>query len=389
MFRLALFAIALFPLATSALDRSDLGPLPKLAPLKEEELEKAITQGVDYLLSKQNQDGSWGSATRTKGINIYAPVPDSHLAFRTGASTLALSGLLDSEDRRPEVISAIEKAESWLFDKLPKLRHLDPTTTYNVWGHSYGLRAITDLVRYHQGDESKISRLKQLADQQVQMLLKTEDINGGWGYLDLDGNHTAHFSGIPTSFTTATVLLALKEAQETLGLKIPDKEVKRGLASIEKQRTPDWSFVYSFRHKYRPRTSINRPAGSLGRSQVCMAAMRKFGDQRVSDELISFWLHRLCLREGWFDIARKRPLPHETHFSISGYFYYYGFYYATECLQMLPSAQQQEFIPHLARHIIEKQEKDGSWWDYPLYDYHQAYGTGYALTTLSRLRSTQ
>jgi squalene cyclase len=353
--------------------------------LKEGELETSIKRGVDYLVSKQNKDGSWGGPTRTKGLNIYAPVPDSHLAFRTGASTLALSGLLDSKDRRPEVVTAIDKAEAWLFEKLPKLRHLDPTTTYNVWGHAYGLRAIADLYVYRTGDETKLSLLKQLAAKQIEMLIKTEDVNGGWGYLDFD-NHTAHFSGIPTSFTTATVLLGMKDAQETFGLLIPEREIKRGLVSINKQRTPDWSFVYSYDHRYRPRYGINRPAGSLGRSQVCMAAMRKFGDERITDKLIEHWLHRLCLREGWFDIGRKRPIPHETHFSISGYFYYYGFYYATECLQMLPDDRQKNYIPHLARHILSKQEKDGSWWDYPLYDYHQPYGTGYALTTLSRLR---
>jgi len=381
-----LFLILAITLAAKAQKLPKLGPLPEIEALKEGELETAITRGVDYLVGKQNKDGSWGSATRTKGLNIYAPVPDSHLAFRTGCSTLALSGLLDSGDQRPEVIAAIDKAEAWLFEKLPKLRHLDPTTTYNVWGHSYGIRAIADLIEYRKGDEAKISRLKQLADKQIQMLIKTEDINGGWGYLDLDGNHTAHFSGIPTSFTTATALLAMKEGEQEFGLQIPQKEIKRALASIEKQRTPDWSFVYSFNHKLRPRVSINRPAGSLGRSQVCMAAMRKFGDERVTDDLLAHWLHRLCLREGWFDIARKRPVPHETHFSISGYFYYYGFYYATECLEMLPPDRQKEFVPHLARHIMEKQERDGSWWDYPLYDYHQPYGTGYALTTLTRLR---
>ena len=362
-----------------------LGPLPSIEALKEGELETSIKRGVDYLVSKQNKDGSWGGPTRTKGLNIYAPVPDSHLAFRTGASTLALSGLLDSKDRRPEVVTAIDKAEAWLFEKLPKLRHLDPTTTYNVWGHAYGLRAIADLYVYRTGDETKLSLLKQLAAKQIEMLIKTEDVNGGWGYLDFD-NHTAHFSGIPTSFTTATVLLGMKDAQETFGLLIPEREIKRGLVSINKQRTPDWSFVYSYDHRYRPRYGINRPAGSLGRSQVCMAAMRKFGDERITDRLIEHWLHRLFLREGWFDIGRKRPIPHETHFSISGYFYYYGFYYATECLQMLPDDRQKNYIPHLARHILSKQEKDGSWWDYPLYDYHQPYGTGYALTTLSRLR---
>ena len=372
-------------ISASSAELAKLAPLPEVKPIASGEIEAAITRGVDYLVGKQNQDGSWGGPTRTKGLNIYAPVPDSHLAFRTGCSTLALSGLLDSGDRRPEVVAAIDKAEAWLFEKLPKLRHLDPTTTYNVWGHAYGLRAIADLYEYRKNDEAKRSRLRELADLQIKMLLKTEDVNGGWGYLDFE-DFTAHFSGIPTSFSTATVLLAMKDAETVLETRLPEREVKRGLDSINKQKTADWSFVYSYSHRLRPRYGINRPAGSLGRSQVCMAAMRKFGDERVTDELLEHWLQRLCLREGWFDIGRKRPVPHETHFSISGYFYYYGFYYATECLQMLPPERQKEFIPHLARHVMDKQEKDGSWWDYPLYDYHQPYGTGYALTTLSRLR---
>ena len=384
MFRIALITtLGLLPLAGQNLPK--LAPLPEIEELDQAELEASIRRGVDYLLAKQNKDGSWGSATRTKGLNIYAPVPDSHLAFRSGASMLALAGLLDSGDRRPQVIAAIDRAEAWMLKKLPSLKNVDPTTAYNNWGHAYALRAMVRLYHHRKDDEAKRSQFKNLAAQQLQRLLRTEDINGGWGYYDMD-YPTAHFSGIPTSFTTATVLLALKDAEETLEIAPPTKEVERALASIRKQRTPDWSFVYSFDHRYRPRYGINRPAGSLGRSQVCLAALRRFGDEQVHDSLISHWIHRLCLREGWFDIGRKRPVPHETHFSISGYFYYYAFYYATECLEMLPEEKQKPFIPHLARHLMTKQEKDGSWWDFPLYDYHQAYGTGYALTTLSRLR---
>lgn len=384
MFRIALITtLGLLPLVGQNLPK--LAPLPVIEELDQAELEASIRRGVDYLLAKQNKDGSWGSATRTKGLNIYAPVPDSHLAFRSGASMLALAGLLDSGDRRPQVIAAIDRAEAWMLKKLPSLKNVDPTTAYNNWGHAYALRAMVRLYHYRKDDEARRSQFKNLAAQQLQRLLRTEDINGGWGYYDMD-YPTAHFSGIPTSFTTATVLLALKDAEETLGIAPPTKEIERALASIRKQRTPDWSFVYSFDHRYRPRYGINRPAGSLGRSQVCLAALRRFGDEQVNDSLISHWIHRLCLREGWFDIGRKRPVPHETHFSISGYFYYYAFYYATECLEMLPEEKQKPFIPHLARHLMTKQEKDGSWWDFPLYDYHQAYGTGYALTTLSRLR---
>jgi hypothetical protein len=36
--------------------------------------------------------------------------------------------------------------------------------------------------------------------------------------------------------------------------------------------------------------------------------------------------------------------------------------------------------------FTSNQEKDGSWWDFPLYDYHQQYGTAFALLSLARCR---
>ena len=36
--------------------------------------------------------------------------------------------------------------------------------------------------------------------------------------------------------------------------------------------------------------------------------------------------------------------------------------------------------------ILDRQEANGSWWDYPFYDYHEPYGTSFALMTLVRCR---
>ena len=58
-------------------------------------VEQSIRRGVDYLVAKQNANGSFGGATRTKGLNIYAPLPGAHDAFLAGASTLALAGLVE------------------------------------------------------------------------------------------------------------------------------------------------------------------------------------------------------------------------------------------------------------------------------------------------------
>jgi len=343
----------------------------------------SIRRGVDFLIADQNDNGSWGGPTRTKGLNIYAPLPGAHHAFRAGASGLALAGLIDSGDTRPETLAAIAKGAAWMETELPKLRRADQTTTYNAWGHAYGMRALTRLYKTAKDDASK-EKWKRLAQDQCDLANRYMDVNGGWGYLDLfDDITTKKPSGITTSFTTATVLLAMREARDAMGITLDEKIVKASLASIERQRTPDFAYVYSHSHIYRPRVPINRPAGSLARSQACNAALRAFGETKVTDKVIDEWADRFIEREGFLSIGRKRPVPHETHFQISGYFYYYGIYYFTESVEFLPAADQKEHAAKLAKLILHRQERDGSWWDYPLYDYHQPYGTGYALMAMS------
>jgi hypothetical protein len=136
----------------------------------------------------------------------------------------------------------------------------------------------------------------------------------------------------------------------------------------------------------RPMLGINRPGGSLGRSQACSLALRLWGDKTITDEVLAEWLERLITRNGWLDMGRKRPIPHESWFQVAGYFYYYGHYYGALCAGELQGEKSAEFKARLAGLLVPLQEKDGSWWDYPLYNYHQQYGTAYAVMTLAKCR---
>ncbi len=351
---------------------------------QDSKLEAAIKRGVDFLVTHQNKDGSWGGPTRTKGLNIYAPLPEGLQAFHAASSSLALQGLIESQDRRPAVVAAIDKGEKWLLKNLPLSRSIDPNAMYNVWAHSYGLHALSALYRYHQDPVKRALYIK-LAKQQIAKLQRYEDVNGGWGYLDFDG-HYAKPTGMSTCFVTSAALLAMKDAHDTMGVALPPVLIKRAVRSVQLQRVSDFSYIYARPHRFRPRIPINRPAGSLGRSQVCNAATRAFGDKKVTDEVLKTWLKRLFDRNGWLDHGRKRPIPHEAPAKVAGYFYYFGHYYAMTCIEMLPKDEQSVWKKKLADLLISKQEKNGSWWDYPLYNYHYAYGTGFVLTILSHCR---
>ena len=178
-------AILSLPLLTLAAEENKAPQPPTIA-----EIDATIKRGVDFLITDQNADGSWGSATRTKNLNIYAPLPGAHQAFRAGATGLAISGLIDSGDTRPETFAAIEKCAAWSIQNLPLLRRADQTTTYNIWGHAYGLRS---LVRLHDRETNleKKALYEKLAQQQVELVGRSEDINGGFGYLDVFDDFTS------------------------------------------------------------------------------------------------------------------------------------------------------------------------------------------------------
>ncbi|MCH2059941.1 MAG: terpene cyclase/mutase family protein [Verrucomicrobiales bacterium] len=348
------------------------------------EIKSAMQRGVDFLITSQNKDGSWGSARNTKGLNIFAPVPGAHHAFRAAVTSLCLSSLIETnaEEGNVKAKAAIRRAEEWMLTNLGSVRRATGDAIYNVWGHSYGIAALV-LMHEKTGNASRKARIKKVIEHQIKMLEKYESVDGGWGYYDFR-YQAKQPSSSSISFTNATALVALKDAAK-IGINVPDRLVKRAVASIKRQRKPDFSYAYGEYLKLRPMAGINRPGGSLGRSQACNIALRYWGDEKVTDQVLDTWLDRLWARNGWLSIGRKRPIPHESWFAVAGYFFYYGHYYAALCLEDLKDSKNAAHHGgQLAAIIVPLQEKDGSWWDYPLYSYHRPYGTAFALMTLQR-----
>nr|WP_286178359.1 hypothetical protein [Rhodopirellula sp. JC639] len=363
----------------------EVRPLPVVEPTTEEDLQAAIGRGVEFLIADQNPNGSWGSPTKTKGLNIYAPVPGAHHAFRAGTTSLALAGLLEVAPEDPKSQATIDRAEAWLYEHLGSLRRASGDAIYNVWGHAYSIQALVRLHRRHAGENAAQEKIVGLIRDQFEMLQRYESVDGGWGYYDFryQANQPTSSS---ISFVNGAVLIALAEARD-IGVEPPERIVDRAVAATNRQKKSDFSYLYGEYLKDRPAREINRPGGSLGRTQCCNAALRAWGDETVTDDVVKTWLYRLYVRNGWLDIGRKRPIPHESWMQVAGYFYYFGHYYGALCLEQLPAEDRAPFQAMLAKLILDRQEKNGSWWDYPLYDYHRPYGTGFALMTLHRCKA--
>ena len=363
---------------------AEIGPRPQPVPQPSPaDIDASIGKGVDFLVKNQNKNGSWGSAEPKGGVEIYAPIPGGHQAFHTAVTAMCISALIETGNGRDDANKAIERGEVWLMENLPKLRRGSADALYNIWSHLYGIQAF---VRMHERlpDPERRKKIAGLIREQINFLIRYESVDKGWGYYDfrIGSQRPATDS---TSFMTAAALVALREAKD-IGIEVPEKLIKGAVDSIHRQRKPDFSYLYGEYLKYVPQHPINLPGGSLGRSQACNLALRLWGDEKVTDPVVKTWLDRLFARNGWLDMGRKKPIPHESFFAVAGYFFYFGHYYAGLSIGLLPAEDRPFYQDHLATLLLRLQSKDGSWWDYPLYNYHQQYGTAFALMTMKCCR---
>jgi hypothetical protein len=342
----------------------------------------AIDGGRDFLVSHQNQDGSFGTFHTARVNEVTADVPGSLEAFSVATSALCVMALDQCARPTKEASAAASRGVDFLLAH-KRVKRPNGGEFYNTWTLGYGLQSLCEWLARHPDDARKdavTAACRELLDR----LPSYQVVDGGFAYYDFAAQ-TIPPSWSSTSFTTASVLVGVARAQK-LGLAAPKGVVEKAVARLSADQTPEGSFLYGRYLWSRPRMGINEPKGSACRTPANLYALDQFGTAPKRKDAYVEALDNLCVKYvGFQQIAVHRPIPHEAWYNISGYFYLYGFYYAALVLdEKLPIEQQRRLYPDLARGVLYCREKDGSFWDYPLYDYHQSYGTAFALLALSR-----
>lgn len=391
---LALLAVAgPAPLAADEPAAAAAAPAPAAGPrtpppVTAAEVEAALRRGVDWLVANQGKDGAWGSPASNLW-DIYAPFPGSQQAFQVAASALALLGLMEVNDPRPEAAQALARGADWLVAHHAVGRPA-VDVLYNTWAHAYALEALCGL-HARAADPARREVLARAAAAAIDRLDRFQFAEGGWGYYNFDEKTRRPGPG-STSFTTATALLAL-DCARAQGLQVPARLIPRAVRDIEACRYPDGSFAYGYYIHLHPRLGVNQVKGSLARSPACLLALRAWARPSaarpvpVTEADARKALDDLEREAHFLFIARKYPMPHEAWYQNSGYFCFYGYYYASQLVALLPEAERARQREAIARRLVAVQEKDGSWWDYQLFGFHKAYGTGYVLAALARTRA--
>lgn len=344
-------------------------------------VDQALREALAWLVKNQNADGSWGSHHSPRSIEVLASIPGSQYAFRVATTALCVMAITDAKLPIDGAAEAAERGLDYLLKDFDVKRQ-SGMEHYNVWSMGYALECFGEQLK-RRPEDPRAKQMRAACDTLVKRLGEYQTLDGGWGYLSLDAVPTYQPSDTSMSFTTATVLLGLHVAGQQ-GIAIPKKLLERAVDHIERSRLSDDAFLYGEYLKFRPRMGINELYGSACRTPLCLRALDLFGRKVETKHYVSSLENLLVKSPDYQKASVRRPIPHESWYSISGYFYLYGHAYAAYVLERLPKAEQDRFWPLLVDAVQYCREPDGSFWDYPLYSYHKPYGTALAILALAR-----
>lgn len=354
-------------------------PIVETIPTKVQ-VQETIRRGLEFLMKNQEPDGSWGHF-RNAGAEEFWTNPESHRSWTVAVTglvclTLVESGLDDTNR------TAYERGIDYILEnalvKRPNEWDVD-----NTWAYVYALPALVDAHRRTpESAAERRSKIHDMTDAVLGKLAETQTPSGGWGYYDFDAYTNP--GSWATSFMTAVALLGMQEARQA-GFKVDDKMYDGAVKAVKRCRLPTGAYTYSVEAVPSPRHSeyIDQIKGSLGRIQVCNLALLRAG-QAMPAEKLKEGLDWFFKEHRFLDIARKKPIPHETYYYNSGYFYFFGHFYAAEVIRELPAGDQSKYWGLLQREIVKTQEADGSMWDYYMNSYHRPYGTAFSVMSLEK-----
>ena len=351
-----------------------------------------LDKAVQFLLDQQEEDGAFGHWR-----NPLSPddknwmVPEQHYAFQVAITGICCVTLMDLGSNLPDGgEEALERALDNICEK-GRRKRIDNWDTDNLWGYVYVLEAVARALAEPESrfGEERRAHLRKLGEDLIVTLGLYQSPDGGWAYYD-----NRPYTRRPTwgtSFVTASLLLIFEQCEQ-VGLEVPDKMQQRGLRALRRTRLPNGAYDYNIDPIQTTRNllSINQIKGSLCRIQVGNLALRRLGDPgEITNENIVTGLDQLMRHHKFISLSRGRIYPHEAYYANSGYFFFYGHYYAADVIRQLPWNLREQWWPSLCQKILETQEEDGSMWDYAFFSYHRVYGTAWSISVLAKALSDQ
>ncbi|MEO6710356.1 MAG: hypothetical protein ABI054_00680 [Planctomycetota bacterium] len=355
-------------------------PVPLPESMSEPEARACLERPLQFLVQTQGSDGRWGYGV-TEGLLDSGYAVTSWKDWQIGAHAIALMALMDSPET-PARRAALEKGMDWLLA-------VDDPKRGNEWDNDTLWAALyTYIAVDHAANDPRFqtpawrTKIDARAKRVLEFLANQQVPLGGWGYYDFP--YPTETPKWATSFATACVVPALADGIK-LGWGVDQPMFNRARDYVRKCALPNGAYEYDLNPI--PRITggemINNVKGSLGRIQVCNWALAATGDKSVTPDKIREGLTAFFEEHKFLDVARMRPIPHEAYYANAGYFYFFGHYYCSQAINLLPKAEREAWHAKLRPHLAKALRDDGSTSDFHIQTWSVTAGTSFAALALA------
>jgi hypothetical protein len=305
---------ALIPLILVAeASADDPNPETTARKLMTPETDLAIGDGLRFLASRQNDDGSFGTSRLRGNVAVCSL---AGLAFMAGGSTPG----------RGPYGREVDACVDYVLDQVDRNGlFVDWTSVVRGPMYEHGFATLF-LAECH--GMSQRTDLRQKLVEAVRLIVGSQNDEGGWRYYPV--RHDADLS------VTVCQVMALRAARNA-GLGVPRRTIDRAVDYVKQCQNPDGGFTY----RLEPRKESGFARSAAGLVALYSAGVYEGGEV---DAAIRY-------------VRRFTPKPEGE----PPEYYYYGHYYAVQAMWHAGGDPWQSWYPAVRDELIHDQLTDGSW----------------------------
>ncbi len=274
---------------------------------------QAVKKGLEYLASRQQEDGAFGSGGYGRNVAVCGL---AGMAFLAAGSTPGRGHYGKQVDRLIDFILA-QASESG-FINVPNAAMHGP-----MYGHGFATLFLAECYGMTQRAD-----IREKLSKAVQLIVNTQNPEGGWRY-------QPHPDEADISVTVCEVM-ALRAARNA-GLYVPRQTMAKSIEYVKKCQNEDGGFMYM----------LTGGPSLFPRSAAGVVALYSAGVYEGPE--IDKGLDYLVTQ-----MPRGDDFSHESH-------YFYGHYYAVQAMWLAGGDYWKRWYPAIRDALLKRQSDDGSW----------------------------
>lgn len=279
------------------------------------ELLDACQRGMNFLLSQQNEDGSFGLGRYGRNVGITSLCG---LAFMA-------NGHMPGQDKYG---MAVQKSLNYILSCATEtgLIAADSTSHGPMYGHGFATLFLGEIY----GMESENVRVRDTLVRAVQLIVNSQNEEGGWRY-----NPVPYDADVSV---TICQVMALRSARNS-GIKVPRETIDRAVRYIRDCQNPDGGFRYML-----------QSGGSAWPRTAAGVATLFYAGVYEDDSA-----------ERGLDYLIKTALPGKQSSRFGRSHFYYGHYYAVQAMFIAGGDRWATWWPAVRQMFLQQQTSNGGW----------------------------